>query len=87
MVSASALQSVGSEIDQADRETQMDDSTAKDALLLSQEYKQVKEFAKNRLHQKNQRKLFRPQSGMTYSREMLKQSKRGRNDNLRKSTT
>ena len=87
MVSASALQSVGSEIDQADHETQMDDSTAKDALLLSQEYKQVKEFANNRLHHKNHRKLFRPQSGMTYSREMLKQSKRGRNDNLRKSTT
>ena len=44
----------------ADRETQVDESTSKGALMLSEEYKQVKQFAKNKLQQKNQRKLFRP---------------------------
>ena len=45
--------------------------------MVQNEYRQVQEFAKTRLKQKHERKLFRPQTGVSYSK---KQNRSGRND-------
>ena len=39
--------------------------------LLSQEYKKVKQYAKGKLQQRNQRNLFRPNTGMTFTTSVI----------------
>ena len=48
-----------------DQTTQVGDQSSK-GIALQNEYKQVKDMAKQRQEHKNERKMYRPQTGVTY---------------------
>ena len=63
IVSSAKDASSQAEMTRADRDTQVE-STQK-LMILNQEYKNVKQYAKTRMLQKNERNLFRPKTGFT----------------------